>query len=188
MRTFLAADLDSAFLDEVSALGARLVAAVPPKARPRWVARGAMHITVRFFGASTDEQVDGLRALVADLEREHGRGATGGRPRAAHALRLTGFSEVRHARVLVVSIDDGGFLESVAAKAEQAAVALGFEPESRPYHPHLTLARMKVPADLRDLCTKPLALPDARITALTLYESKTLPTEPLYTPLARVDL
>jgi len=188
VRTFLAADLDSAFLDEVSALGARLAAVVPRAVRARWVARDAMHVTVRFFGASSDEQVDGQRALVADFEREVGRAAPGARPRPARALRLTGFPNARRARVLVLAIDDDGFLESVAAKAERAAVALGFEPETRAFRPHLTFARMKAPADLRDLCETPLALPEARITSLTLYESKTLPTGPVYTSLARVEL
>jgi 2'-5' RNA ligase len=42
-------------------------------------------------------------------------------------------------------------LGSLAAVAEEAAVAVGLEPEERPFRPHLTLARVRPPEDVERL-------------------------------------
>lgn len=42
--------------------------------------------------------------------------------------------------------------------AEDAAVAAGLLPEERPFHPHVTLARIRPPADVRDLVEEDLDL------------------------------
>jgi len=69
---------------------------------------------------------------------------------------------------------------------ERAAREVGFEPESRPFRPHLTLGRW------RDRCPRP-ALPvaelgPARLESLALFRSETAPAGAVYTPLARFRL
>ena len=67
-------------------------------------------------------------------------------------------------------------------------MALGFAPETRAYRPHLTLARLKVPADVRAHAGDSGALPAAHATAITLYASTMAASGPVYTPLERVPL
>ena len=44
----------------------------------------------------------------------------------------------------LVGVEGGGDeLGTLAAAAEEAAQAVGYEPEDRPYHPHLTLSRIR---------------------------------------------
>lgn len=173
LRTFLAADLDSQFLDEVAALALRL-RGVSRLSGARFVARDAMHVTLRFFGNTDDDQVEALRALVPSL-RVQG---------PVRARSLTGFPDPRRARVVVVELDDGGVLGVRAREAEAAAVRLGFAPETRAYSPHLTLARLRgAPADVRALATEVATLPEGRIVGVTLYASTTAPTGPIYTAL-----
>jgi len=175
VRTFFAADLDVAFLDRAAGLGETLRGSV---ANARWVAREVMHVTVRFFGASDERQVAALTRFVEELP-------AGVEPRYATATKVTAFPREQKARVLVVELDDAGFLAGMAELAERLAVDLGYEPETRAYRPHLTLARLRMPQDVREACASSPSLGSARITALTLYESKTLPSGPVYTPLAR---
>ncbi len=134
-----------------------------------------MHVTLRFFGPTNEAQLESLRALVPRLAAAP--------LESLRAKALDAFPSPKRARVVVIALL--GPLSRMAAEAERAARALGFEKEARAYHPHLTLARLKAPADLRALCSDPLALPEARAVAVTLYESKTLPSGPVYTPLVR---
>ncbi len=63
------------------------------------------------------------------------------------SLRLTGlgaFPRPGAATVLWVGVEDAtGAVERLAAQCEQAARDVGFEPEERPFHPHVTLARIR---------------------------------------------
>jgi 2'-5' RNA ligase len=140
-----------------------------------------MHITLRFFGPTTEEQALVLRALVTSL-------ADGAPPLPLRAAALTGFPDPARARILIVAFEAAPLLEALAARAEAAAVALGFAPETRAYHPHLTLARMKQVVDLRAQAGETAGLPAAHATAITLYESTTGAGGPVYLPLARATL
>jgi 2'-5' RNA ligase len=71
---------------------------------------------------------------------------------------------------------------ALQSACEKAAVASGFEPETRAFHPHLTLGRW------RDRATRP-ALPDldlgwAHVRELVLFRSDIRPSGSIYTPLA----
>jgi 2'-5' RNA ligase len=195
LRTFLAAELDPGFLDAAAELGARLRAGPLAALRASWVARPALHVTLRFFGQTTAEQVDGLWGPIPPpppSARLAGRPVEGDAG-AVQASRLDAFPSAQRARVLVLDLGGAGelaaWLGDVAREAEARAVACGLAPETRPFRPHLTLARIKAPADLRAVCTETgLALPRPRVVAVTLFESKTLPSGPVYTPLRTADV
>lgn len=101
------------------------------------------HITLRFLG--TVDQVTYERFL-ATLDVEE---------RAPFRVQLGGvgaFPNAHRATVVWVGIEKGGAqLASLNAVAEEAARMAGLEPEERPFHAHLTLARVRPPADVRDL-------------------------------------
>ena len=69
-------------------------------------------------------------------------------------------------------VDNSEGLSQLAAAAEGAAVAAGFATEERPYHAHLTLARMRPQVDVGELiagfdeCGFEL-----EVAAITLFES-----------------
>jgi 2'-5' RNA ligase len=97
----------------------------------------------------------------------------------------------RRPRLFALDLDDDG----ARAAAVQGAVAgaLGaarvFEPERRPFWPHITLARVKRGARAEPLESSP-GPPTAPFTAteLTLYRSTLRPQGALYESLARVEL
>jgi 2'-5' RNA ligase len=179
IRTFLAVDFDAAFLDEVAALAERL-RSEPRLSAARWAPRETLHATLRFFGDTSDAQVAALRTFVKEL-------AAGTASFAARAPWVHGFPARARAHVLVLDIA-AGELASLATRAEALAVSLGFAAESRPYHAHLTLARMRKEVDVSSFAAEAASLPSGRVTAITLYASSSSPSGAVYTPLERVTL
>ena len=93
--------------------------------------------------------------------------------------------------MLALHLDEGGAVSDLAAKAERAVTALGFPPETRAFRPHLTLARLREPADLRRLfaASSSSMMPEGgRLRALTLYKSELGKEAPVHTSLARFEL
>jgi 2'-5' RNA ligase len=204
IRAFLALDFDERFLDEVASLAASLRGR-SRLSRAKWVGRAAMHVTVRFLGDVDDASVPALQALVRDLaagigergsgERgsgEIGSGESGRGEVRVRARSLGAFPDARRARVLVVDLEEPrGVLEAIAKGAEAEAVRLGFPAETRAWRPHLTLARIREGADLRDVLEETRVDLEGRVTALTLYQSelgKGPNGGPLYVPLERAAL
>ncbi len=134
------------------------------------------HITVRFVGEATELEVDRLAERTESLlDSPPGRVWVEG---------LGAFPRLTKASVVYAAIDDPtGVLDELAATAEEAATEVGFEPEGRPYVPHLTLSRVR---PLRDVSPIASALDDIRVpvqvTALTLYQTTSTRTGPVYVP------
>ncbi len=138
-RLFLAV----AITDEVRhALAAHLTDALAGKPVPgRPVPPPNWHITLRFLGYTYDEERD--RLFNALDEADFGTGFTlgfGG---------LGAFPRPARATVLWLGIERGSAeVEALGAVAEEAAVAAGWMMEERPFHPHLTLSRIRPHQDV----------------------------------------
>jgi 2'-5' RNA ligase len=134
-RAFVAVVPPDDVLDAVDAAAARVE--IPSTARrttrPQW------HLTLRFLGNKVDF------AAVADaLEPLSVRG-TPVQLGAAGA-----FPTERRGRVLWLGVREGeSLLVQLAAAVGALLAPVGYPPEERPYHAHLTLARLKAPTDLR---------------------------------------
>jgi 2'-5' RNA ligase len=140
------------------------------------------HLTLRFLGWVTEPQRDGVMRTLDES-------ALPG-PFAVRFGGLGAFPKLRRATVLWLGIDGGGDgLGELAAAAEEAAQAVGYEPEDRPYHPHLTLSRIRPAEDVTDLVEAfpPFAV-KMSVTAITLYESHLRKGGAVYEALDTVEL
>lgn len=140
-------------------------------------------MTLRFLGDTSDEQIELLRPLVAELAA-----IASASSRHIVAPSVSGFPAASRAHVLITETIDDGTLATLAARAEEVAIALGFGAETRAYHAHLTLARMRKAVDVTAFADEAASLPPARVTAVTLYASRTAPGGAVYEPLERVAL
>lgn len=129
MRIFIGIDLDL----EVRGRIERFLEGVQGfAAEARWVRPESLHITLKFIGEQTPEQVE---SIAERLRRVEGR---------AFDLRLRGygfFPTVKAARVFWIGIHAGRQLTELAENVDVAAGEVGVPREERPYSPHLTLAR-----------------------------------------------
>ncbi len=134
-RGFLAVVPPAPVLDAV----AEVVDGIEVPGTARHMTRAQWHVTLQFLGNRVT--FDEIEAALQEL-------AVGG-----GAVRLGGagaFPSERRARVLWLGFSEGAALLAQIAAAIGALLALiGYPPEARPFHAHLTLVRLKAPTDLR---------------------------------------
>jgi 2'-5' RNA ligase len=100
------------------------------------------HITVRFLGDVTDLQ---LELLMGRLDE-----TVAADPDRVWLDGIDAFPKPSNASVVYCSVDDReDLLGHLAGLCEEAAVDIGLEPEDRPFHPHLTLSRVRPPVDVQ---------------------------------------
>jgi 2'-5' RNA ligase len=137
------------------------------------------HITLRFL--DTVDRVTYERFLAA-LDQV---GET------AFPAALDGFGAFpnpRKANVFWAAVGQGSEqMAMLNEEAEEAALAAGLSPEERPFHPHLTLSRIRPPTDVRPLLGEELTL-SWRCERLVVYRSHPGRGGTHYEPLDSIDL
>ncbi|MBA2346765.1 MAG: RNA 2',3'-cyclic phosphodiesterase [Solirubrobacterales bacterium] len=104
----------------------------------RLVEPAAMHLTLAFLGERPEADV---ARLGPELARALGRCEPPREARVSAPLWLA----PRRPHVLTVAVDDvSGRLSALQSAVVTACVrAIGWEPEGRPFHPHVTVARVR---------------------------------------------
>ena len=124
------------------------------------------HFTLRFLGATDSSR------KVRLIERLDA--ARFGAPFEIEFDILGAFPNARRARVVWVGVGNGHQrLQSVAVKAELAAVESGFEAEARKFSAHLTIARLKQPEQISHfLATARQVSASMQVSEVFLYRSE----------------
>jgi 2'-5' RNA ligase len=150
--------------------------------RARWVPEENWHVTVKFLGPTVARLLGWVPQAVASAAQTVA-------PFTAHLTSLGAFPSTGRARVLWAGVEDPGGQMHELARSLDASLSAEFRQESRPFHPHLTVAR----------CDPPLAPPDGfaatelepvafRIGRVVVFESHPGRPAPRYEPLAARDL
>lgn len=166
MRLFVGIPLADAVERELQAATARLRSSSGSAAAPlRWTAPESWHITLQFLGSATAEQLACLAAQLGEVRS------------APVRVELGALGCFERAGVLFADVLATTELAALAERVVAATGRCGFVAETRPFHPHITLARAKGPgreAGLRSLASTLRNLPRfSRFTAkeFLLYES-----------------
>lgn len=113
--------------------GAAALRAVAPGAR--WAPPAQMHLTLAFLGERPESIIS---PLTSGLD---GIAATS--PRLSVAVQGIGaFPTWRHARIVWLGVEQSPPLMRLAEAIAHTCRELGMPGESRPFHPHITLARL----------------------------------------------
>jgi RNA 2',3'-cyclic 3'-phosphodiesterase len=149
----------------------------------KFVAATSYHVTLKFLGWTRDEAIP---ALVDALEAA----VIGVAPFRFRTARLGAFPSLEKASVVWAGLEDGAAMSDVAARVEAACERLGFPRETRPYHPHVTLARI---AGAQTRAVKDVVLPlseqmfsESRVDGVILFESETKPGGSVYREVSRI--
>ena len=139
MRTFIAIDLDDSLKKALETLAGELR---PLAKSVRWVGAAGMHLTLKFLGEIAEADAARVSSALEEVAPPHG----------VFALVLQGTGAFppgrRDPRVLWVGVAPGPPLLALQEDIEREMEKLGFEREKRPFHPHLTLGRVKFPSRL----------------------------------------
>jgi 2'-5' RNA ligase len=153
----------------------RDVAADPAIWRP--VSEESFHVTLAFLGHRPAEEVDRIAAVLEAVED---------RPAPESAVGEALLLPPRRPRVLTVALEDrDGALGRLQADVSAGLAAAGlYEPEARPFRPHVTVARLRSGA--RAARTVDAAPGGGEFTAgtVTLYRSRLGRGGAAYEPLA----
>lgn len=172
MNRFIALPLPETLRAELGALPRPPVAAT-------WARAEGLHLTLAFLGALPDDRVEGVAAVMAACAEAH----------PSFPLRtaaLSGFPALRRTRVLWLGVDPDPRLDALAAELRARLEAAGLPFDPKPFVPHLTLARLKVPSDLRGLASPPPR--DFPADRLVLYASRRDPDGARYEEVRSVPL
>ena len=153
-----------------------------PELRP--VPPRNLHVTLCFLGWRAEEDIESLAHLARACAA----------PVPDLSLGAAEWLPPRRPRVLAVDLrDGGGALDALQRHlVETLAARAGYRPEKRPFHPHVTIARVRAGGRVGgpDRASLPSLPPTERFAgpALTLYRSRLARSGASYEPVARIGL
>ncbi|MGD2251897.1 MAG: RNA 2',3'-cyclic phosphodiesterase [Anaerolineales bacterium] len=189
MRTFVAIPLPDLIHRKLADLIGQLKEATPGGS-VRWVRAGGIHLTLKFLGELGQREVGEVSRLLKEVVPQV----------APFVMDVTGlgcFPNLRRPRVIWVGIEEStGRLSKLQSRLEAGFDELGFEPEGRRFHPHLTLGRVRRGATPRDLQALRALLEsetlrrlgEASVDQVCLFRSELRPTGAVYTRLTTARL
>jgi 2'-5' RNA ligase len=132
-RAFVALLLDEAMRASV---GAEIERLRPLSRAVAWVPAANLHLTLRFLGERSDEQLGEVEAALVEA-------AAATAPFALTLHGLGAFPGLERPRILWVGIADGALsARGVQARVEAALERRGMSRERQAWHPHLTIGRI----------------------------------------------
>ena len=156
----------------------------------RWVRPEGIHLTLKFLGDVSSEKLEAVKEVISTVGPHFS-------PFEYSVGGLGCFPNMRRLRVLWVGVEErSGSLQALQAEIERGYQTLGFEKERRPFHPHLTLGRVRRGARHPEHQTiadtiasvEQLSLGEYRAEDICLYRSELKPTGAVYTILLAVPL
>jgi 2'-5' RNA ligase len=188
IRAFIAIELSAEIrrsLDRVSKGLRQQLQGVPV----RWVPADNIHLTLKFLGNVSLANLDVLKKLI---QSEASRYAS-----FEFSVGDVGaFPSIRRPRVVMVHVQAPATLASLQRGLEEQSRRLGYEPERRPFTPHLTIGRVSNNASNAQIQLIGQTLETAKVgflgamqvQAVSLFQSDLQPSGAVYTCLYSADL
>jgi 2'-5' RNA ligase len=184
IRSFLANELPKPILKKIEEVQEDLRST---HADVRWVSPDKIHLTLKFFGNIEEPRIDLILKSIEGPIRNT----------LPFSLRVRGmgaFPSLKNPRVIWMGLVDGReALISLQKQIETQLERIGFRAEDRPFHPHLTLGRMKSSRGREELVErmekhKEEEFGDLQVERVVLFKSDLRPSGPIYTPLKEMKL
>ncbi len=179
LRTFLGIPLVPAARDALAEVQSHLRGT---NADVRWEPAVKIHLTMRFLGDATEDLLARLSPAIAAAAQKI----------AEADLVIEGlgaFPSDREPRIVWAGAHAAPWLIHLAADIETCCIAAGLPREERPFHPHLTLGRVKgsrnaarLTEALKTVTFEPIP---QRSTELLLFQSVLAPGGSVYSPYQR---
>ena len=149
----------------------------------RWVKPDLYHLTLKFFGDVSDDRLNEISLRLRET-------ATDGMPLCLSVGKFGCFPTIQKPRVLWIGLSDKTkFLAALHGTLESELAAIGFKPEKRQFHPHITIGRVhrRVKKDKIARMRNPLqnfaldSIAEVNVKNITLIRSDLTPSGSVYT-------
>jgi 2'-5' RNA ligase len=173
MRLFIAVDIeDRKIISEISKIQNYLIENGVKGTFPN---EKQLHITIKFLGETPDYKTNYIIEKLRTIKFN---------PTKIILRNIDGFPNLSRPRVVVVRVDENKELLDLFTQVEKHMTVLGYRKETRPFKPHITIARVKKPWSWRrDLVStlKNIYLNlEYDIKCFKLKNSTLTPTGPIY--------
>lgn len=181
MRLFVAADIDAGGIAAIARFQDSLRRIEPSF---RWTRSATWHLTLKFIGGVEAHRLAAIRSAC-------GRAAQGCGPLELALAGASAFPSVPSPRVVFVGLEPSPGLAALAGELDRLLAEAGIPAETRPFTPHVTIARAGRDGAVRPSPAFVKALADAAadlqhrfvVGRIVLYESVLGRGGPAYTPL-----
>jgi 2'-5' RNA ligase len=184
IRSFLAIELPGLILRKIGEVQGGLKSS---RADARWTNPETIHLTLKFFGNIEESRIDSIFKSIEEPIRST--------PPFSLKVRGVGaFPHLKNPRVIWIGlVDEREALTSLQKQIETYLEKIGFQPEDRPFRPHLTMGRMKSSRGKEELAERmeryrEEEFGDFEVERVVLFKSDLRPSGPIYTPLGDVRL
>ena len=187
IRAFIAIELPTELKLKLDQLQAKLRRDEPPGVK--WVRPEGVHLTLKFLGnIAADTTPEIIKAMEESVQAVI--------PFHLVAQELGGFPSLKRLQVAWVGIaGELDRLGKLQRQLESNLAKLGFVPESRPFTPHLTLARLGevvLPAERQRfgnlIASTSFEASDINVTSISLMKSRLTREGAIYSRLSLVTL
>lgn len=178
MRLFLAINLPDAVRSAVWDAAAPLRTQSWPI---RWVEPDGLHLTLKFLGEVAADRESRIAQQLDEI-------VAGAKPFPMEVGGFGAFPTPARPRVLWVGCEAAPPLELLQHRVEREMDALGFPLEGRPFHPHVTIGRVRKDARPRDLAGLEPVLEDLSVHEMVTVDAVALMQSTLRPHGARYDI
>jgi 2'-5' RNA ligase len=112
-----------------------LLQLLKPKARISWSPLANLHVTTKFIGEWPEDRLEELKQALEAVPRPG--------PLRIGIRGVGWFPNPHHPKVFFAVIQAPPALAELAKATDTVCAGLGIAPETKPYQPHLTLARIR---------------------------------------------
>lgn len=148
----------------------------------RWTAVRNLHLTLQFLGDVDEKSIPGLKQILNRVSR----------PEVPESLHFTGFGafpNISQPKILWLGIERSELLLRIQRQLMEDLNRNGFEPDRKPFRPHLTLGRVREGSTVTAEQTaflqsrsEQVCVDDSPLDRIILFESLLRPGGPIYTP------
>ena len=184
IRSFLAIELPKLILKKIEEVQRDLRST---RADVRWVNPEKIHLTLKFFGNIEESRIDPIFKSIEEPIRNTP-------PYSIEVKGVGAFPQLRNPRVIWIGLVNGKeILTSFQKQIETQLEKIGFQTENRPFHPHLTLGRMKSSRGKEEMVGRmekhrEEEFGDFQVERVILFKSDLKPSGPVYTLLREMKL
>jgi 2'-5' RNA ligase len=187
IRSFIALELTEEIRKQLERIISKL--RTPQNQPIRWVAVQNIHLTLKFLGYVSEQQIPNIKSMLIEITRSAKSFNFG-------ISRCGAFPNILRPRVIWVGIDANDELMRLQKSVEDKSAELGFPSDERSFSPHLTLGRVsqsattdevqKIGTQLKQLQVGNLGI--VTVDSIQLYQSDLFSTGPVYTRLISIKL